>query len=178
MIQVRLAEAGDLNRCVMLDGSYQTDHVWQMDRREDDPAVSVSFRTVALPRVITVAYPGVDAALLAQRWQQGDCLLIAELEGEFIGFLDMGPLFDQSLGWIHHLVVGRAYRRHGVGSALLHRAAQWATEQGLERLLFAVQSKNYPAMQFCRKHGFEFCGFNELHYNNQDIALFFGYDLR
>ena len=177
MIQVRPAVNGDLNACILLDGSYQTDHVWQMDRREDDPALSVSVRTVALPRVITVAYPEMDTALLAQRLQQGDCLLIAELEGKFIGFLDMSPLYEQSLGWIRHLVVGRTYRRHGVGSALLHQAAHWAAEHGLDRMLFVIQSKNYPAMQFCQKHGFEFCGFNELHFSNRDIALFFGHDL-
>ena len=53
-----------------------------------------------------------------------------------------------------------------------------AAEHGLDRLLFVIQSKNYPAMQFCRKLGFEFCGFNELHFSNRDIALFFGHDLR
>jgi hypothetical protein len=36
-----------------------------------------------------------------------------------------------------------------------------------------MQTKNYPAISFCQKHGMTFCGFNDRHFANQDIALFF-----
>jgi hypothetical protein len=37
-----------------------------------------------------------------------------------------------------------------------------------------MQSKNYPAMMLAQKHGYEFCGYNDRYYPNQDIALVFG----
>ena len=37
----------------------------------------------------------------------------------------------------------------------------------------AVQSKNYPAIQFLQKQGFKFCGYNERFYRSRDIALYF-----
>lgn len=175
-MRIRPAELADLNACILLDGSYQTDHVWQMEQREQDGEISISFRQVALPRVVTVAYPAVDAALVTH-WQRGDCVLVAELDNEVLGFWDMTALADQGLGWVHHLVVARAYRRRGIGSALLRHGARWAQANGLERMMFVVQSKNYPGICFCQKFGFEFCGFSDRYFGNQDIALLFGRDL-
>ena len=176
-MRIRPAELADLNACILLDGSYQTDRVWQMEQREQDGEIIVSFREVALPRMMTVAYPTVDAALVSH-WERGDCVLVAELDNEVLGFWDMSVHPDQNLGWVHHLVVARAYRRRGIGSALLRHGARWAWANGLERIMIVVQSKNYPGIRFCQKFGFEFCGFNDRYFGNQDIALWFGHDLR
>jgi ribosomal protein S18 acetylase RimI-like enzyme len=50
---------------------------------------------------------------------------------------------------------------------------QWARERNLSRLMLDLQTKNYPAISFVQKHGFQFCGYNERYYSNGDIALFF-----
>jgi hypothetical protein len=36
-----------------------------------------------------------------------------------------------------------------------------------------MQSKNHPAMMLAQKYGYEFCGYNDRYYSNQDIALVF-----
>jgi hypothetical protein len=41
-----------------------------------------------------------------------------------------------------------------------------------------MQSKNYPAIAFCKKQGMAYCGYSDRYYANQDIALFFGLHLR
>jgi hypothetical protein len=41
-------------------------------------------------------------------------------------------------------------------------------------MMTVVQSKKYPAICFLEKNGFDFCGYNERFYRNQDIALYFG----
>jgi RimJ/RimL family protein N-acetyltransferase len=41
-----------------------------------------------------------------------------------------------------------------------------------------MQSKNHPAIQLAHKLGFEFCGYNDHYFSNQDIALFFSRPLR
>ena len=52
---VRAAELADLGACLTLDADSQTDHVWQMDAREEGEGKSIRFHTVRLPRVMRVA---------------------------------------------------------------------------------------------------------------------------
>jgi hypothetical protein len=66
----------------------------------------------------------------------------------------------------------------GIGTALLRAARDWALETKLRRLIVETQTKNYPAIRFLQKRGLVFCGYNDLFYPNQDIAVFFGQMLR
>jgi hypothetical protein len=61
---------------------------------------------------------------------------------------------------------------------LLAAAAHWARTNNLGRIILATQSKNYPAICFAQKHGLAFCGYNDRYYPNQDVALFFGMELK
>ena len=79
----------------------------------------------------------------------------------------------QSTVWVNDLVVAKGARRTGVGSALLKAVAYWGHDQQMKWLILEMQTKNYPAISFCQKHGMTFCGFNDRHFANQDIALFF-----
>jgi ribosomal protein S18 acetylase RimI-like enzyme len=75
--------------------------------------------------------------------------------------------------WISNLVIEQRYRRQGLGSKLLKAAIQWAVERDIRQITLEAQTKNYPAISFAQKHGFQFCGYNERYYPNGDIALFF-----
>jgi hypothetical protein len=44
--------------------------------------------------------------------------------------------------------------------------------------LLEMPSKNNPMVSLARKLGYEFCGYNDLYYETQDIALFFGRSIR
>jgi len=79
----------------------------------------------------------------------------------------------QGAGWISHLIVDRPHRRRGIATAMLEACRLWARKEGLQRLMVSVQTKNYPAICFCEKNGFAFCGYNDRYYENRDIALFF-----
>ena len=76
------------------------------------------------------------------------------------------------------MAVDRAPRRQGVGRALMRHARTWARDHGLQTILVEATTKNYPALCFYQKLGFQFCGFNDHYYTNQDIALFFVQMLR
>jgi ribosomal protein S18 acetylase RimI-like enzyme len=65
-------------------------------------------------------------------------------------------------------------RRQGIGKALLLAAEDWAVHRGNFRLILELQSKNHPGISLARKRGYEFCGYIDRYYPNQDIALFFG----
>ena len=169
---VRPAELTDLKSCLDIDHSYVTNHVWQMEEKEGKGRVTVIFHTARLPRSMRVKYPKDYDNLLAS-WRRGECFMVAEEDGEVRGYLDMSVQPWHLTGWVDNLAVAKDHRQQGVGTALLRKAAEWARQQGLMRLMLEIQTKNYPAICFCQKNGFAFCGFNDRYYTNQDIALFF-----
>lgn len=176
-MQIRPAWPRDLEACAALDHSYMTDHVWQMEVREENGAPAVAFRLARLPREIRVNYPSRDEDLLAG-WQQRDGFLVAEEEGYIHGYVGLTAQADLGIARVGDLVVDRGSRRRGIGTALLRAAAQWGREQGLGWLLVELQTKNYPAIRFCRSRGLTFCGYNDHYWPSRDIALFFGESLR
>lgn len=176
-MKVRPAVPADLKQCAFLDHHYTTERVWQMSRREENGGVMIAFHSVRLPRPMRVHYPR-DPNNLWSDWRQWDCFMVAEEEGYIRGYLGMTVQAAEGRGWVRDLAVGRPFRHNQVGTALLQHAMQWASDQQLHYLTLEMQSKNYPAIRFCKKLGFVFCGFNEHYYPNQDIALFFTQRLR
>ena len=63
-VHIYRADLRDLTACLTLDGSYETDHVWQVTQQQEDDQVVTRFRTVRLPRTMRVQYPGWSEALL------------------------------------------------------------------------------------------------------------------
>jgi ribosomal protein S18 acetylase RimI-like enzyme len=180
-ITVRAATDDDLPVCLQLDLSYETDYAWQMDVRDEGGAIRVGFQTVRLPRLMRVLYPR-DPESLVQQWSRravtGDCILVSEVSGGVRGYLVMRADYGHATGWITDLAVGRAWRRQKLGSALLADAYTWAHEHALRRLTVETQTKNYPAINFCQRHGLTFCGFNDQYFPNYDIAVFFTRTIR
>jgi len=174
---VQLARPRDLEACSALDHSYTTDRVWQVEAREGNDALRITFRVARLPREIRVDYPRQGDDLLAG-WQRRDGFLVAK-EGRYIrGYVTLTAQVDHGIAWVGDLVVDRSWRRRGIGTALLRAAAQWGRDHGLVRLVVEVQTKNYPATRFCKSRGLTFCGYNDHYWPSQDIALFFGEPLR
>ena len=176
-LAIRQALMGDLQACLEMDGSYLTDYVWQMESHAVDGQITVSFRTVRLPRSMRVAYPR-DAEALAADWRMRDAFLIAERNFEKLGYISLGAQTALCQVHVGDLVVSRAYRRTGVGSALIGSAMRWARDRKLKQIVVEVQTKNHPAVSMLNKLGFSFCGFNDRHFLNQDIAIFFSRSVR
>ncbi len=163
----------ELACCLQLEHAYVTDYVWQMDVRDDADDLNVRFRTVRLPRTMDVEYPR-NRENLARAWHQRDCFLVAVAEDVVLGYINMRVDAMRTRGWMHDLVVGRDWRRRGIGSALLEQGLRWASLHHVTQVTLEMQSKNYPAIRFAQTKGFVFCGFNDYYYPNQDIAVFFG----
>ncbi len=174
---VRPAVLADLNACLSLDHGCVTGHVWQMKVQETESEVSVAFHTVRLPRQMRADYPR-NLDQLLEDWQRGEGFLVAEVDNEVRGYVDLLMEPWQRIGWVANMAVDRGYRRRGIGSRLMRHARQWAREQGLQMILAEATTKNFPALCFYQKLGFQFCGFNDHYYANQDIALFFARTLR
>ena len=174
---VRPATLADLNACLLVNHDSVTDHVWQMKFDEEDTHVDVAFRTVRLPRKMRADYPR-NLDRLVEDWQRGEGFLVAEVDGEIRGYVDLITPQWQRSGWVLNLAVDTQYRRRGIGTSLVRHARQWAWDRDLRTLFAETTTKNYPALSFFKKLGFQFCGFNDHYYENQDIALFFMQPLR
>jgi len=171
-ISIRPAYSSDVPRLIALDHNYATEFVWQMTLEITEMQTQVTFREVRLPREVHVNYPRVPESL-ADLWTTKSLLLLAEQGEQALGYisirLDLAPVS----AWVEDLVVDRLYRQQGIGTALVLAAQDWAGKKGLHRMILEMQPKNYPGIQFAHKLGFDFSGYNDQFYRDQEIALFF-----
>ena len=97
----------------------------------------------------------------------------AFIEQEPVGYICLLERGTASVVGVTDLVVNVASRLKGVGSALLAAGQEWAASRSHRRLIVEVQAKNLPAIRLAQKFGYEFCGYNDHYYINQDVAIFF-----
>jgi ribosomal protein S18 acetylase RimI-like enzyme len=175
-MNIRPAQPLDLDVCLTLDPSYETDYVWQMEINRAPGSITLGFRVTRLPRTMRVAASVVRDVLL-EDLERGDCFLVAVDHDEIRGYLDATMDMWKRVGWINHLTVSPEHRRKGVGTALVRAALDWARGRDLDRVIVETQTKNHPATALFQKQGFTFCGFNDRYYSSRDIAIFFAVSL-
>jgi GNAT superfamily N-acetyltransferase len=96
------------------------------------------------------AEPPVDLDRIAQRTDL-EQTLVAVSADELVGFLFIGEQFGcGELG----MMVARAWRGRGVGSALVAAIVDWARARGLHKLALGVFPHNEAAVALYRKFGF------------------------
>jgi GNAT superfamily N-acetyltransferase len=175
-IEVRPAIIEDIPKLMDIDHNYHTEHVWQLDIVTDERYIGVNFRENRLPRSVKVEYPRSPKRLMKD-WIHRDSLLVAIMNKQPVAYIsisaDMAPLS----GWVTDLVVTPSERRQGIATALVMAGEEWASVKGLKRMIVDMQSKNIPGIRLFGKLGFEFCGYNDHFYANQDIAIFFSHFL-
>ena len=174
---VRPAISSDVPALAGFDHGYSTDHVWQMGVDEGQGHLGVSFREVRLPRPMRVQYPR-DPQLLVDDWTKRAGLLVAEAGEAYVGYVSLSEGPAPSSAWVTDLVVDLQHRRQGFATKLLGAARSWSLERSYNTLFLEMQSKNYPAIRLARKTGFNFAGYSDRYYPDQDIALFFALELR
>jgi len=84
-------------------------------------------------------------------------LLVAELEGEVVGFIDQWVIHDfvhgAKLGYVHSLYVSPEHRKKGIASKLLQEAMKNARDMGVSEIHITTRFDNKPAINLYRKHG-------------------------
>ena len=170
---IRPTVASDLPRLMGFDHSVSSESVWQLEYRREIGQVTASFREVRLPRSIAVAYPH-DPFALADQWTRKSMMYTALIKQEPVGYIGLFERGTDPVVYVTDLAVNLAYRRQGIGNSLLGAAQDWASGRSHRRIIFEMPSKNLPAIRLSQKMGYEFCGYNDQYYVNQDVALFFG----
>jgi ribosomal protein S18 acetylase RimI-like enzyme len=171
-VEIRPAVISDLPLLTNLEHHYQTNRVWQMERSVTDDQVKVQFREISLPRSIRVEYPH-QPNLTTTGNNTYSVVLVALMNNAPVGYISIWEQLASNAAWIRDLAVREPNRRRGVASALVLAGEDWASRKRMKRVIIEMQSKNYPGIQLVRKLGFEFCGYNDNYFENQDIAILF-----
>jgi ribosomal protein S18 acetylase RimI-like enzyme len=103
--------------------------------------------------------PSAVADLLAQSY---NLLLLAECDGaaagyayaEFIHRAETSFHFAHDMVYLHHISVAPAFRRRGIGTALVDAVRAAAADAGVALIGLDVWTFNEDARAFFRRHGF------------------------
>jgi len=169
---IRPAVSPDIEFLSNVDHCVKTDRVWQISDQLENDNRTLNFTESHLPREMRLTYP-YSPEMLPERWKNYSALLVACVDNIPVGYISMISHFSPNLVWIKDLVVDEIYRRKGIATSLLQSGIEWKLARGITRMMLEMSSKNYPAICFAKKMGFEFSGFNDFYFSNHDIALFF-----
>src|SRR5512136_476590 len=176
-VKIRPAVATDVTVLMKIEHASQTEYVWQMDVQHEEGQLGALFREIRLPHPVAVPYPR-SVSVLPDSWNRKAGMLVAMMNEQVVGYIRMSDLIQPRTAWMTDVVVAPRFRRQGIGMALILAAQSWAVDRKNNRALLEMTSKNNPAICLARKLGYEFCGYNDVYYETQDIALFFGRSIR
>ena len=166
----------DIPYCLALDSDFQSEHVWQMTVQEIGDEIQVNCRKQRLPRQLQSRHvtdphhleisPAAPILLCCCSRQRAAITFSAMFQCE----LTRGA----RSAYLQDIVIDRPYRRRSLGSRLVHVARVWAGEYE-SAARFSLRSPRLisPASSLPRPLGFSFCGFNDHHFANREIAIFF-----
>jgi GNAT superfamily N-acetyltransferase len=94
--------------------------------------------------------------------RKGDAFVyVAEANGEVVAHIlatiqSYPPAFEiEQYGLVNDLAVSSVYRRIGIGQHLFHKAKEWFSKKGMERVEIEVVVANEVSTSFWEKMGFE-----------------------
>jgi len=191
-IGVRAVRPEDALALHQLDYSFETDRIYTLrihgplahgDAGAGAPAeVALAFELLETQidpplykdyREYEVTLVEVEAKL-----QRIDGGYVALADGQVAGAILLNVEDWRSVARIEDLIVGRQFRRYGIGSLLLNCACDWARNNGCWAILLETQNVNYPAIQFYLRNGLEVWSLNQHFYPpgsvEHEVAVFMG----
>lgn len=177
---IRDGVESDLASCLNLDTTYETNYVWQMSIFQDTGEHRIAFKLDRLPRTLQANYE-VNIRKLRLVLSADHCFIVATRKEEpeqIIAFLTMRLDSFHQRAIVQDIVVSPEFRRRKIGTRLLKVARRWALERQAVQFILETQTKNFPSIAFCQQQGLPFCGYSDQHFQNHDIAVYFGQALR
>jgi ribosomal protein S18 acetylase RimI-like enzyme len=171
-IEIHAVRTEDFNSLAAFEHGYYSEYVWQMGMEVDKASASANFRCVRLPRRVFVPYPRQKEFIFRDD-DDVEAFLVAELGSRAVGYIKVIGENDSKTACVTDLVVSAPMRRQGIASGLILAAMDLITNRQFRLLILEMQSKNYPGIELANKLGFNFCGFRDHYYQNQDLAIFF-----
>jgi len=196
-IEVRAVSVEDAAALHLLDYSFETDRIYtlrvQGRLEQDDVQLSIALDKPAL--AFELLETPVDPPLYKQYREFAGtlagvktrlCMIeggyIALADGQAAGVVLLNVETQRLVARIVNIIVGRQFRRYGIGSLLLSCAADWARNNGCWAILLEIENVNYPAIQFYLRNGLEVWSINRYFYPpgpaDHEVAIFMGKKVR
>jgi ribosomal-protein-alanine N-acetyltransferase len=96
------------------------------------------------------------AEMILSSFKNGDLFFVAKSGDTLCGYCGLQVVLDE--GYLLNLAVAPAWRRKGIGKALLARLCKVATEQNLRFLTLEVRASNQAALALYAASGFSVAG--------------------
>ncbi|MGI8883604.1 MAG: GNAT family N-acetyltransferase [Pyrinomonadaceae bacterium] len=153
----------DGERLSGFDASFSTRHVYRV--AVDKMSAKIVEEKIDVPFQKT--YP-LD--LIKKDIDEADYAVVAEIDEIIAGFAIVKYEEWNNRAVLTGIFVAAESKGEGVGRALVAAAIDFAKTKSARCLWAETQNVNYPAIQFYRKIGFEFCGFDNTLYNPADVS--------
>ena len=195
-IGVRAVHVNDAQSLHELDNSFEPDRIYtlrvrgQSGQGDGDPGM-VDKLALAFELVETAVEPPLykDYCKYENSLEDVEAKL-GKIDGGYVALADdqvAGVILLKVEEWrlvarIEDLIVGRQFRRYGIGSLLLNCAFDWARKHGCWAILLETQNVNYPAIQFYLRNGLKVWSIHRHFYPpgpvEHEVAIFMGKKLR
>ena len=195
-IDVRSVVITDALALHKLDYSFETDRIYALHvigklAQNDDVSQTLDKPALAFELWETPVDPplyksfreyehkleGVETRL---RSVQGGYVALAG--GQIAGAILLNVEQWRSVARIEDIIVGRQFRRFGIGTLLLKCASDWARNRSCWAIVLETQNVNYPAIQFYLRNGLEVWSVHQHFYPpgsvEHEVAIFMGKKLR
>ena len=195
-VDVRAVDVKDAQALHKLDYSFETDRIYTLCVRGQLASGDANAKMADMPALIfELVETHVEPSLykdyreyagtleeVEARLRSIDGGYIALADGQVAGAILLNVERGRSVTMIQDLLVGRQFRRYGIGSLLLNCACDWARKHLCWAILLETQNVNYPAIQFYLRNGLEVWGINSNFYPpgsvEHEVAIFMGKKLR
>ena len=195
-VELRAVEPADAPALHMLDYSFEMDRIYTLhvhgnltqpldeDAHPRHSSLAFELREMPVDLPLYKDYREFEPTLEAveARIAGVDGGYVALANGEIAGVILLRLEEWRSVTSIEDIIVGRQFRRYGIGSLLLNCACDWARNRGCWAILLETQNINYPAIQFYLRNGLEVWSINQHYYPpgpvEHEVAVFMGKVLR
>ncbi len=195
-IEVRAVNHDDATAIHALDYSFETDRIFtlcvQEHLEEQDasgkliikPGLAFELRETPVDPPLYKNYREFENTLADVETRLNDVEggYVALAGGQVAGVILLNVDEWRSVAHIEDIIVGRQFRRYGIGSLLLNCAADWARNRGCWAILLETQNVNFPAIHFYFNNGLEVWGISRHYYPpgaiEHEVAIFMGKRLR
>jgi ribosomal protein S18 acetylase RimI-like enzyme len=167
-LTIRTATEADLPALTRLDLTYPTDRYLAVERSGEAVEHTYHLRWHTRTPAPMAVYDTPTLARLRSALDRADLFLVADDDGEPVGYLMIVVPKWTDAAEITDLAVDLALRRRGAGTGLVQAAAAWGRERRYRALWVEPRADNHPAISFYRRLGFRLSGFNDRMYSNSD----------
>ncbi|MGZ3610229.1 MAG: GNAT family N-acetyltransferase [Ktedonobacteraceae bacterium] len=195
-IDVRSVNIADALALHKLDYSFETDQIYSLRvngklAQNDDVTQTLDKPALAFELWETLVDPPLYKSFreyehkleeVETRLHSVEGGYVALAGGQIAGAVLLNVEQWRSVAKIEDIIVGRQFRRYGIGSLLLNCASDWARNRGCWAIVLETQNVNYPAIQFYLRNGLEVWSVHKHFYPpgpvEHEVAIFMGKKLR